>query len=87
MRKLSSAMESIECALIFKCIVNDGEFRRAQKDFGSFITELTSLVVEKDATIPELPSKDIVSLGFPTRLLWSLMSNTDLQNLSRHKIQ
>lgn len=46
-------------------LVNDGEFRRAQKDFESFITELTTLVVEKDATIPELPSKDIVSFGHP----------------------
>lgn len=41
--------------------VNDGEFRRAQSDFLTFITELSSLVSEKDFTIPELPSKDIVS--------------------------
>ena len=47
--------------LIMYTKVNDGEFRRAQKDFASFIGELTTLVVEKDATIPELPSKDIVS--------------------------
>jgi len=39
---------------------NDGEFRRAQKDFAAFITELSPLVAEKDFTIPELPAKDIV---------------------------
>lgn len=42
--------------------VNDGEFRRAQKDFAAFIEELSPLVAEKDFTIPELPAKDIVSL-------------------------
>lgn len=44
------------------CVVNDEDFRQSQKDFASFIRELSTLVTEKDYTIPELPSKDIVCL-------------------------
>ncbi len=40
--------------------VHDEDFRNAQKDFASFIENLSELVIEKDYTIPELPSKDIV---------------------------
>ena len=40
--------------------VNEEDFRNSQKDFASFIEQLSELVTEKDSTIPELPSKDIV---------------------------
>ena len=40
--------------------VNDEDFRNGQKDFASFIDELSPLVTEKDFTIPELPNRDIV---------------------------
>ncbi|EPE03536.1 hypothetical protein F503_06709 [Ophiostoma piceae UAMH 11346] len=40
---------------------NDGEFRRAQKDWLSFVDTFGSrLVTDVDETIPELPAKDIV---------------------------
>jgi uncharacterized protein (TIGR02453 family) len=35
-------------------------FRQAEKDFFSFVGELSPLVSEKDPTIPELPIKDII---------------------------
>jgi hypothetical protein len=46
-------------------LVNDEDFRNAQKDFASFIDQLSELITEKDYTIPELPNKDIVSC-YPT---------------------
>ncbi|KAI9054008.1 hypothetical protein LZ554_002952 [Drepanopeziza brunnea f. sp. 'monogermtubi'] len=39
---------------------NDVVFRQAEKDFQSFVTELSSVVCEIDPTIPELPVKDII---------------------------
>jgi len=65
--------------------VNDGEFRRAQKDFAAFITELSPLVAEKDFTIPELPSKDIVSFECIPRPNYP-NSTPDLSNISRCEI-
>lgn len=38
---------------------NDGEFRRALKDWESYATALTDTIIDLDPTIPELPFKDI----------------------------
>jgi hypothetical protein len=38
---------------------NDGEFRRALKDWESYATSLTDKFMDLDPTIPELPFKDI----------------------------
>ncbi|KAK0751195.1 hypothetical protein B0T18DRAFT_443755 [Schizothecium vesticola] len=38
---------------------NDGEFRRALKDWESYATSLTDKIMDLDPTIPELPFKDI----------------------------
>lgn len=38
---------------------NDGEFRRALKDWESYATTLTDTIIDLDPTIPELPFKDI----------------------------
>ncbi|MCJ1469921.1 hypothetical protein MMC07_008565 [Pseudocyphellaria aurata] len=46
--------------------VHDADYRQSQKDFNSFVESLTEKIIEKDETIPELPSKDLVSVSFPT---------------------
>ena len=40
--------------------VHDPEYRRALKDFQSFIECLSERITEIDDTVPELPTKDIV---------------------------
>ncbi len=40
--------------------MHDADYRQSQKDFNSFVECLTEKIIEKDATIPELPSKDLV---------------------------
>lgn len=47
-------------------LVHDADYRQSQKDFNSFVESLTEKVIEKDETIPELPSKDLVSISFST---------------------
>lgn len=44
--------------------VHDADYRQSQKDFNSFVESLTEKIIEKDETIPELPSKDLVSVSF-----------------------
>lgn len=39
---------------------SDSHFRQAEKDFQSFVGELSPIVSEKDTTIPELPIKDVI---------------------------
>ncbi|KAJ5249202.1 hypothetical protein N7468_000653 [Penicillium chermesinum] len=39
---------------------HDPDFRAAKKDFETFVETLTSKIAEKDATIPELPTKDLI---------------------------
>ena len=39
--------------------VHDADYRQSKKDFDSFIECLTEKIIEKDETIPELPSKDV----------------------------
>ncbi|KAJ6788357.1 hypothetical protein PWT90_07297 [Aphanocladium album] len=39
---------------------HDGEYRRAFKDWQTFVDATTQTVSEADATVPELPSKDVV---------------------------
>jgi hypothetical protein len=39
---------------------HDGEFRRAFRDWESFVNVTTTTMTEVDETVPELPSKDIV---------------------------
>ncbi|KAB5566597.1 hypothetical protein GE09DRAFT_1218853 [Coniochaeta sp. 2T2.1] len=39
---------------------HDAEFRRALKDFDSYITTLTDRLIALDPTIPELPLKDVI---------------------------
>jgi len=41
--------------------VNDAEFRQAEKDWHSFVEQLTERLAAIDDTIPELPVKDVVS--------------------------
>ena len=39
--------------------VHDADYRQSLKDWNSFVDALTSKVIEKDDTIPELPFKDL----------------------------
>lgn len=39
---------------------HDEEFRRALRDFDSYITTLTARLISADETIPELPLKDVI---------------------------
>ena len=39
--------------------VHDADYRQSKKDFDTFIECLTEKIIEKDETIPELPSKDV----------------------------
>ncbi|KAK1989015.1 hypothetical protein LZ30DRAFT_744633 [Colletotrichum cereale] len=39
---------------------HDGEYRRALKDWNSFVETITPKAIEVDFTIPELPAKDLV---------------------------
>lgn len=39
---------------------HDGEYRRALKDWNTFVESFTSRITEADFTIPELPSKDVI---------------------------
>ncbi|EOD50899.1 hypothetical protein UCRNP2_2339 [Neofusicoccum parvum UCRNP2] len=41
--------------------MHDPDYRTSLKDFNSFVERLTEKVIEADDTIPELPTKDIVS--------------------------
>lgn len=41
-------------------VANDGEFRRAFKDWQTFVDQASQTVSEADETVPELPSKDII---------------------------
>ncbi|TKA69863.1 hypothetical protein B0A55_08920 [Friedmanniomyces simplex] len=40
--------------------MNDAEFRQAEKDWHSYVEQLTERLVEIDDTVPELPVKDVV---------------------------
>lgn len=40
---------------------HDPDFRTSKKDWESFVETLSEKVSEIDATIPELPAKDLVS--------------------------
>ncbi|KAM5348773.1 hypothetical protein ACJ41O_008596 [Fusarium nematophilum] len=39
---------------------HDGEYRRALKDWQSFVERTTESIIEADETIPELPVKDVI---------------------------
>ncbi|PNP47388.1 hypothetical protein TGAMA5MH_01205 [Trichoderma gamsii] len=39
---------------------HDGEYRRALKDWQSFVDATTQTLIEVDETIPELPAKDVI---------------------------
>ncbi|RDA89819.1 hypothetical protein CP533_3020 [Ophiocordyceps camponoti-saundersi (nom. inval.)] len=39
---------------------HDGEYRRALKDWQSFVEEATQRVIQVDETVPELPAKDVI---------------------------
>jgi hypothetical protein len=39
---------------------NEKDYRNSLKDFESFVEKLQELVIERDPTIPELPTKDLV---------------------------
>ncbi|KAH8884645.1 hypothetical protein GQ53DRAFT_751929 [Thozetella sp. PMI_491] len=39
---------------------NDAEYRRSLKDWNSYVETMSQKIIEKDETIPELPTKDIV---------------------------
>lgn len=39
---------------------HDGEYRRALKDWQSFVDATTQTLMEVDETIPELPAKDVI---------------------------
>ncbi|KAK4980767.1 hypothetical protein LTR28_001933 [Elasticomyces elasticus] len=43
-----------------KSLVHDPDYRASLADFNSFVEQLTHRLIEIDATIPELPVKDIV---------------------------
>lgn len=45
-------------------LVHDADFRQSEKDWHSFVEALTERLVEIDDSIPELPIKDLVSLGW-----------------------
>ena len=49
--------------MVIVYLVHDADYRQSQKDFSSFVETLTEKIIEKDETIPELPSKDLVSLS------------------------
>ena len=40
--------------------VNDADFRQAEKDWYSFVAQMTEKLSEIDDTVPELPVKDVV---------------------------
>lgn len=44
-------------------IAHDPDYRAAKKDFETFVETLTTKISEKDATVPELPVKDLVRLA------------------------
>lgn len=41
--------------------MHDADYRTSWKDWQTFVESLTAKIMEKDDTIPELPSKDLVS--------------------------
>ena len=43
-------------------VVHDADYRQSQRDWDSFVENLTEKIIEKDETIPELPPKDLVSI-------------------------
>lgn len=45
-------------------LVHDPDFRQAEKDWHSFVENMTETLITIDDTIPELPIKDVVSVLF-----------------------
>lgn len=43
-------------------LVHDPDFRQAEKDWHSFVENMTETLITIDDTIPELPIKDVVSV-------------------------
>ena len=65
--------------------MHDADFRASEKDFDSFVAALTEQIIEKDATIPELPVKDLVRR---CRTDWdTLTCGTEVSDIPRHPIQ
>jgi len=58
--------------------VNDAEFRQAEKDWHSFVEQLTERLAAIDDTIPELPVKDVVSI--------TLTADLSLHHLHHHDL-
>ena len=68
--------ERIKRVLNVGLVVHDADYRQSKSDFDRFVECLTEKIVEKDETVPELPSKDLVifSKSHPTTitLIWTL---------------
>ena len=45
-----------------ECPAHDPDYRAAKKDFETFVETLTTRIIDKDSTIPELPVKDLVCM-------------------------
>lgn len=52
-----------EGSTLISNLVNDPEFRQAEKDWFSFVEKISEKLSEIDDTVPELPVKDVVGLN------------------------
>lgn len=60
MRQKNICRPGVADMVFLSLVANDGEFRRAFKDWQTFVDQASQTVSEADETVPELPSKDIV---------------------------
>ena len=43
--------------------MHDADFRQSERDWHSYVQQLTEKLIEIDDTVPELPVKDVVGLS------------------------
>lgn len=72
-------------------LVHDADFRASEKDWHSFVENMTEKLIEADDTVPELPVKDVVRRTHNI-FWWVICSYTNLtmqgvSDISRRAIQ
>lgn len=71
-RETPALLNELTGNVFFFSAAHDPDYRAAKKDFDSFVDTLTSKITDKDATVPELPVKDLVR----SSELWSMRLST-----------
>jgi hypothetical protein len=71
-------------------VAHDADYRASKKDWETFVESLTEKITEQDGTIPELPTKDLVSyvlLISTSAKLTRMNSGLGVSHTPRHQVQ